>query len=105
MRTPRPDDRALSHITYVVTGKLYGIHGRLARNVTFVRVDVPARDYVYHDRLVATIALAEVARQVGQCGPGDAGRPRRHAPFYDRALELLDQEHGETVFLEDFAPY
>ncbi len=78
---------------------------RLGRTVTLVRVDVPARDYVYHYRLVATIALAEVARQVGQRGPGDAGRPRRRAPFYDRALALFEQEHGETIFLEDLAPY
>jgi SpoU rRNA Methylase family len=79
--------------------------GRLARNVTFVRVDVPVRDYAYHYRLVATIALAEVARQVGQRGTGGRRHPRHRVPFYDRALELLDQEHGETVFLEDLEPY
>lgn len=52
---------------------------RLAKDVTFVRVDVPVRDYVYHYRLVATIALAEVARQVGRRAPAAAGRPRRRA--------------------------
>jgi hypothetical protein len=34
-----------------------------------------------------------------------AARESTAAPFSDRALELLDQEHGETVFLEDLAPY
>jgi hypothetical protein len=27
MRTPRPVNRALSHITYMAIGKVYGIHG------------------------------------------------------------------------------
>lgn len=78
---------------------------RLAKNVTFVRVDVPARDYVYHYRLVATIVLAEVARQVSRRAATATGRPRRRAPFYDRALELLDQEVGETILLEDLESY
>jgi hypothetical protein len=78
---------------------------RLGRTVRFVHPDIPARRYVYHYRLVATIALAEIARQVGQRGPSDVGRPRRRAPYYDRALQLLDQEHGETVFLEELEPY
>ncbi|MEQ7011363.1 hypothetical protein ABN028_34880 [Actinopolymorpha sp. B17G11] len=39
---------------------------RLGRTVRFVHLDLPARDFPYHLRLIATIALAEVARQVGQ---------------------------------------
>ena len=30
---------------------------------------------------------------------------RLASPYYDRALELLDQEDGETIFLKDLMPY
>lgn len=78
---------------------------RLAQVVTFVHIDVPATSCVYHYRLMATIALAEVARQVGRREPGMVARPRRLAPFYDRTLAVLDQEQGETVFLDDLDAY
>lgn len=76
---------------------------RLAREVVFVRLEAPARTYVYHYRLIASILLAEIARQVGRAVPA-AARPR-HAPIYDRTLELLDTELGETVFLDDLDLY
>ena len=78
---------------------------RLAREVTFVRLDVPHRPYVYHYRLIATIALAEIARQVGRKAPAGVGRRARPTPYYDSALEALSEQHGETVFLDDLAPY
>lgn len=31
--------------------------------------------------------------------------PRRRAPFYDRALEMLSQEQSEAIFLEDLEAY
>jgi hypothetical protein len=61
-------------------------------------------EYGYHYRLIATIALAEIARQVGQPA---LGKPRstRRTPTYDFALTLHDAAHRETVFLEDLARY
>lgn len=78
---------------------------RLGKKVTFMHVDVPCRDFVYHYRLIATIILAEVARQVGRRLRDAVGRPTRHAPFYDHALDVLSKEQGETVFLEDLECY
>ena len=78
---------------------------RLGREVRFVHLDLPAREFVYHVRLIATIALAEVARQVGQRARPAIARPRRTEPLYDRALRLLAGEQGETVFLEDLESY
>ena len=78
---------------------------RLARSVRFVRVDVPAPPtrLSYHYRLISTIVLAEVARQVGVYAPKARRRPR--PPIYDRTLELLLEEAGETVLLQELDTY
>jgi hypothetical protein len=79
---------------------------RLGKDVSFVHLDVPQPHFVYHYRLIASIALAEAARQVGQkAARPDAERPTRPKPFYDSALNLLSQEAGQTVFLEDLEAY
>lgn len=65
-------------------------------------------DYVYHYyhyRLLATIALAEIARQVEQPPTGKPRPIRRVIPTYDFARAPRDAEHGETVFLEDREAY
>jgi hypothetical protein len=79
--------------------------GRFARDVRFVHLSVPAQEFVYHYRLIATITLAEVARQVGQQARPGLIRPKRHEPLYDRALKLLSEKQGETVFLEELENY
>ncbi|MEM7349592.1 MAG: TrmH family RNA methyltransferase [Acidobacteriota bacterium] len=78
---------------------------RLARRVRRATIDVPAAraDLIYHYRLTSTVALAEVARQVG-ARPPKARRGRR-PPVYDRLLRTLLEDHGETVLLEDLARY
>ena len=79
---------------------------RLGRVVRSVHLDLPRQDFAYHYRLIATIALAEVARQVE--GPARAaGRtpPRGTEPLYDRALAVLDAARGETVYLDDLGEY
>ena len=85
------------------------VHGedwrRLGQRVQLVRVDLPARDFAYHYRLVATIALAEVARQVGRRARPDLPRPRRPEPLYDSALNLLAEEQGETVYVDELERY
>jgi len=78
---------------------------RLGKRVRFVRVDVPGVEFAYHYRLVASIALAEMARQVGQRPRVALGPPVREKVVYDRVLELLAQEGGELVYLEDLVDY
>lgn len=78
---------------------------RLARHVRYVHLPVPFPDSPYHYRLIASIALAEVARQVGQPSRPTPTRPRRHEPLYDRALELLSEELGELVDLSELEGY
>jgi tRNA G18 (ribose-2'-O)-methylase SpoU len=78
---------------------------RLGRAVKFVHLDLPCGDFTYHYRLIATIALAEVARQVGQRARPAPARPRRAGPLYDSSLKLLMEERGEVVYLEDLEGY
>jgi|GEM_PF-4977534 len=70
----------------------------------FVHIDVPAEEFVYRYRLLASIALAEAVRQVGQRGRGTA-RARRQEPFYDSALALVFENMGETVYLDELELY
>lgn len=76
---------------------------RLGSRVRFVRLDVPREEFVYHYRIIVTIALAEIARQVGTRARRGRGRPR--PLVYDRSLRLLMTEEGETVFLDDLEAY
>lgn len=77
---------------------------RLGARVRFTHLDLPARSFPYHYRLIASIALAEAARQVGQKARVP-GRPPRAEPLYDRALTVLAAEMGETVDLEELEAY
>src|SRR5207248_10746450 len=78
---------------------------RLGKRVRRVQVDVPGGEFAYHYRLVASIALAEIARQVGQRPHVELGPPVRAKVVYDRALALLAQEGGELVDLAALADY
>jgi tRNA G18 (ribose-2'-O)-methylase SpoU len=78
---------------------------RLGRRVRFIHLDVPAVEFAYHYRLTATIALAEVARQVGQRPRVALGRPPRERVVYDRALALVAAEAGEVVYLDELGDY
>jgi tRNA G18 (ribose-2'-O)-methylase SpoU len=78
---------------------------RLAKVVKFVHLDLPCGEFRYHYRLIASIALAEVARQVGQKSRPDSDRARRPGPLYDRSLKLLMEEKGDVVYLEDLDCY
>jgi hypothetical protein len=77
---------------------------RLGGNVQFASLDVPASAFTYHYRLTATVAMAEVARQVGRRLPG-VPRPRRPTPVYDRALDALLELEGEDVWLDELLDY
>ena len=78
---------------------------RLGKRARFVHLDGPAAEFAYHYRLVATIALAEVARQVGQRPRVPLARAPRERVVYDRALALLAAEAGEVVYLDELGDY
>lgn len=78
---------------------------QLGKVVSFVHLDLPTQEYVYHYRLVATIVLAEAARQIGQKAGVATSRRTRGEPFYDSALTILAEMTGETVYLEDLEAY
>ena len=77
---------------------------RFGGQVDFAHLRLPTSEFPYHYRLVASVALAEIARQVGRrptvkvpAGP----RP----PIYDSALEELAETSGEMVRMEDLGDY
>ena len=76
---------------------------RLGARVRFARLDLPEQSPCPY-RLLASIALAEAARQVGQ-RERIPGRPPRPEPLYDRALTVLAAEAGETVDLGELGAY
>jgi hypothetical protein len=78
---------------------------RLGQQVRFVHLDLPRHDFAYHYRLIASIALAEAARQVGQAARTPVGRVKRQGPSYESALSLLPAEAGEIVYLEGLSRY
>ncbi len=80
--------------------------GRLARTVHRAAIERPAGDrgFGYRFRWPATIALAEIARQVGARAPGARRVPQ--PPLYDRVLRgAVDEGGGEVVTLQELATY
>jgi hypothetical protein len=77
---------------------------RLGKEVEFAHLQIPATEYQYHYRLTATIALAEVSRQVGR-RPAVKARPVGRPPIYDDRLARLAEAAGQIVSLEDLADY
>lgn len=78
---------------------------QLGKTVSFVHLDLSTQEYVYHYRLVATIVLAEAARQIGQKAGVTTDRRTRGEPFYESALTIMAETTGETVYLEDLEAY
>jgi hypothetical protein len=77
---------------------------RCGDTVEFVHLPLPAADFIYHYRLVSTVALAEISRQVGRrpaAKPARAPRP----PVYEHALGPLAEAPGEIVTLEELSGY
>jgi len=65
---------------------------------------LPATQFPYHYRLTATIALAEISRQVGR--RADFRRPAGPGmPIYDHRLAHLAETAGELVRWEELAGY
>jgi tRNA G18 (ribose-2'-O)-methylase SpoU len=76
---------------------------RVARQVTFAHLDAPGTDYRYHYRLTASIALAEVARQLGRSA-GER-RPQARGMRYELGMPLLAPTAGELVAWQDLLDY
>ena len=77
---------------------------RLGKEVEFAHLQIPTTEFPYHYRLTATIALAEISRQVGRRATAKvprAGRP----PFYDHRLARLAEAAGQSVSLEELVDY
>jgi len=77
---------------------------RLGLDVRFAHLALPSTEHVYHYRLAATVALAEISRQVGTHLRVPRG-PRVRPPAYDCALEALAMDAGEVVSLWDLQAY
>ena len=58
----------------------------------------------YHYRLIATIALAEVSRQVGR-RPVKKLPPAARPPIYDLRLARLAEAAGHLVGLDELMKY
>jgi len=77
---------------------------RLGKEVEFAHLQIPATEFQYHYRLIATIALAEISRQVGRRPTTKIPRAVR-PPIYDHHLASLAEVAGQFVSLEDLADY
>lgn len=77
---------------------------RFGRQIEFAHLQLPTTDFAYHYRAVATIALAEISRQVGRRPTvklPTAPRP----PIYDHAIGELAEAAGELVSFDDLLGY
>jgi hypothetical protein len=77
---------------------------RLGRKIEIAHLRLPAAEFPYRYRLPATVALAEISRQVGRRPATKAPRALR-PPIYDRALEQLAAVAGEIVPFEELLNY
>jgi hypothetical protein len=64
---------------------------------------MPITDFAYHYRLVATIALAEISRQVGRRAVKVPRAPQR--PIYDHTIKELAEAAGELVSFDELRRY
>lgn len=78
---------------------------RAGAKINFVKISVPAKQYNYHYRIFASIALAEVSRQVGRSPTARAARRIRQGPVYDTSLSLNMTEIGEDVSFDELVEY
>ncbi len=77
---------------------------RIGKTVRHASLHVDCDPSTYHFRLSASVALAEISRQVGRPAPGK--RPARGGmPIYDRLLLPIASLEGQLVYLEDLADY
>ncbi len=76
----------------------------LGHNVEVAHLQLARAEFVYHYRLVATVALAEISRQIGR-RPSVRVSTASRLPVYDHAAEELASVAGELVSFEDLLEY
>jgi tRNA G18 (ribose-2'-O)-methylase SpoU len=77
---------------------------RFGNLVEFAHLQLPVAEFTYHYRLIASIALAEISRQVGR-RPGVKPPPAPRPPFYDQKLARLAEAAGHWVGTEELLEY
>lgn len=77
---------------------------RFGSNIEFAHLVLPGTGFSYHYRLLATIALAEMSRQVGRPPKLKAPAAPR-PPIYDFNLGKLADIAGEWVAIEDLTVF
>jgi SpoU rRNA methylase family protein len=76
---------------------------RFGQQIEFAHLQLPFQEFVYHYRLVATIVLAEISRQVGRRAVKVPSAPQ--PPIYDRAIKGLAEAAGELVSFDELLRY
>ena len=66
-----------------------------------MRIPLPVGEFHYHYRFIATIALAEAARQIGLPAAALTKATARRRPRYHASLQSKPNEIGETVSAAD----
>jgi tRNA G18 (ribose-2'-O)-methylase SpoU len=77
----------------------------LAPKVEFARVALPVEDFPYRYRLIASIVLAEVARQIGRAVAAEPTRRPRRGLTYESALTGAATAEADVVLPEDLREY
>jgi tRNA G18 (ribose-2'-O)-methylase SpoU len=77
----------------------------VAPKVEFARVALPAEHFPYRYRLVASIVLAEAARQVGRAVAGEPIRRPRRGLTYESALAVDATAEADVVLPDELRAY
>jgi hypothetical protein len=82
-----------------------GTLGEIARTTISVRLDLPLAVLHYHFHLMATVALAEAARQIGRPAPRKGAPQPPSRLRYRSEIPVEPPVGGEVVDLDDLADY
>lgn len=77
---------------------------RVGTTVSFARIDVSETDFPYRFRLPASIAIAEISRQVGPPRRGERPAPHRR-PRYHSILRTSEPDGQEAVTWDELERY
>jgi len=77
---------------------------RFGPNIKFAHLSLPNTEFPYRYRLIATIALAEISRQVGRPPAAKAPAAPR-PPIYDHNLGRIAETVGELIALDDLMSF
>jgi hypothetical protein len=81
---------------------MIGDFSRFANKVQIAYLECGGSAHEHQFRLTASIAMAEIARQVGQKTPW---KPTPQEPLYESALRSIADEQGEIFTLEDLQQF